>query len=180
MSGVDTTALEALRRRSGIAVSRDGELTYLGRPVANDRVVELFHRGLDVRADGEVTLSVGRFWCYPEVAGVARFVCRIRATEAGGVATLASGHELPLAGSAIGYGPDDRFYVWLEGLVGPAIVLREAHQVLVGLMADDPDDAVAAVGTLGEIPRPGELRPGNLAVSQGFRPRAGRAANDGA
>lgn len=180
MSELGPEALEALRRRSGVALTADGELLYLGRPIANERVVELFNRGLDVREDGEVTLTVGRFWCYPDVAGVARFVRRIRPDPDGGVATLASGHELPLAGSAIGYGPDDRFYVWFEGVRGPARVLREAHQALIGLVADDPDEGAGGPGMLLEIPGAAAPRPGNLATSTGFRRRSGPVARDGA
>jgi len=180
VSELGAEALEALRRRSGIAVSEDGVFLYLGQPIANERVVALFHRGLDVREDGAVTLTVGRSWCYPEVAGVARFVRRIRADAAGGTGTLASGQELALAGATIGHAPDGRFYLWVDGMRGPARVLRDAHQALVGLLADDPDEAVTIPGELAAIPGPADPRPGNLAVMQGLRPRAGATRVDGA
>ncbi len=141
-------ALEARRRQSGIAVTSDGVLTYGGRPIENDRVVALFYQGLDVRADGEVTLTVGRFWCYPEVAGVARFVRRISPDDDGGRAVLADGREIPLAGAALGYASDGRFYLWFDDVRGPALALRDAHQAIAGLVADDPNAVGLAIGEL--------------------------------
>ncbi|MFO0748710.1 MAG: hypothetical protein U1F43_24060 [Myxococcota bacterium] len=152
--------LELLRRQSGVALGRDGVFTYRGRPVENERVQELFHAGIDVRDDGQVTLTVGRFMAYPDVEGVARFVRRVAWDAAGGgSATLVGGREARFDRGAIAYGPDDRFYVWLDGLRGPAVLLREAHQVLAGRIADDPEGLGRALGWLPAIPGPASPRP---------------------
>lgn len=144
--------LEELRRRSGVRLGSDGAFTYRGRPVENERVQELFHRGIDVRADGQVTLTVGRFMAYPEVEGVARFVRRVSWGDGAGRAELVGGHGVGLGAAVIAYAPDDRFYIWFDGLRGPACALRDAHQALAGRIAEDPDGVGGEVLVLTEIP----------------------------
>lgn len=77
--------LEALRRDSRIGLDAEGRFSYRGRPLENERVEALFHRGLSVRADGEVILRVGAQWCYVQVQDVPFFVDALRGASAGSV-----------------------------------------------------------------------------------------------
>jgi hypothetical protein len=133
-------------------------------------------------------------WAYITSAGPVFFV---RAAHGLGTTApsvrLLGGRELPLASSAsaaeqavAGWGPDERLYLWLEGLGGPAICLREAHQALVARLEEragglvlvcGPDDAASpkagatavsghaaddltiAVARLEAIPAPNAERP---------------------
>ena len=121
---IPADALEAIRRNSGIGLTADGTWTLQGRPVANARVQALFHRGLGVRADGEVVLSVGARWCYVACAGVARFVVAVRFGDAGLVARFEGGTVRTAPAPIIGYAPDDRLYLWLAPDDPPALLLR--------------------------------------------------------
>ena len=132
--------LEALRRNSGLALDAEGRWRYASGFVENERVSEMFHRGVAVRRDGEVTLSVGKMWAYVKCEGPAFFVRAVRKAGAdgdkvvGAVVELAGGREVALAGATFGWGPDERLYVWLHGVDGPALLLRSAHQgLLAGL-----------------------------------------------
>lgn len=165
---MDPLALEALRHQSGVSLGDDGVFSYRGRSVENDRVQALFHRGIDVREDGKVTLTVGRFMAYPEVVGVARFVRTLAwQADGSGHATLAGGREIELAGVTIGYASDDRFYLWFPGLRGPARALRDAHQALAGRVGDDPEGLGQSVCWLAAIPRPDAPAPRPAATDAG-------------
>ncbi len=137
---MDPEWLEALRRKSGLALSREGVWLYHGRPVDNPRVQAMFHRGVAVRADGEVTLSVGRMWAYVESDGPVFFVRAVAGLDSPEPTVRLLGERvLPLvpraegaAATVAGWGPDERLYLWIDGLAGPAICLREAHQALIG------------------------------------------------
>ncbi len=136
---MDEATLEALRRGAGLAVDVEGCFTMAGRPVEHPRVQRLFHAGLALRADGEVTLTVGPWWCYVAVARTAFFVEALRRREgcAGAwEAVLAGGRAVALEGAVFGYGPDDRIYLWSDGLAGPAILLRPAHMQAAAALAE--------------------------------------------
>jgi hypothetical protein len=131
-------ALERMRRNSGLSLE-GGEFRYQGAPLQNDRVAELFYRGLAVRDDGAVTLTVGRWWCYVASEGPAFVVERFgRGDDGARVARLRGGVALGLGGGALAYvQPQDRFVLWLRGLGGPALLERAAHEVaLTALMRD--------------------------------------------
>lgn len=170
--------LEALRRNSGLALSRDGVWTWGGRQVENPRVQDLFHQGVRVRDDGEVTLSVGRMWAYVESEGPIYFIRAVHSLGSSGASCrLLGGRVLPLLSgvegrppTAAGWGPDERLYLWLAGLDGPAICLREAHQILSSRIVEledrpalalgDPSrDRPIAITTLAAIPSAGAQRP---------------------
>lgn len=155
---LDPEALERLRHDSGVAITKDGVPTYRGRPIENDRVVELFMRGLDVRDDGKVTLTVGRYVAYPEIEGVARFVRRLLDHDGRLAAALSDGRILYMDDGWVGYAPDDHFYVWFVDVRGPAVLLRDAHQALAGRMADQ-EAAAVEVGLLAAIPLAASPRP---------------------
>ncbi len=151
--------LDALRRNSGIGLAPDGGFTLHGAPVANPRVQALFHRGLAVRPDGDVVLTVGARWCYVSCAGVARFVVSVRLTAAGLVARLEGGAVRTARHPIVGYGPDDRLYLWLTPEDPPALLLRAAHQDLLARVGDDMTIAIPAGGairvhTLTAVPGP--------------------------
>jgi hypothetical protein len=128
---MDPSQLEALRRNSGLSLTREGLFVYHGSPVENSRVQAMFHRGLRVLSSGEVTLSVGAQWAYVRCEGVARF--------AEGLEPIGSTLELRLRGDErvrcrdprIAFGPDDRVYVWEAPELPPAILTRAAHGRLV-------------------------------------------------
>ncbi len=154
---MDESSLEAMRRGAGIAIDGEGRFTSAGRLVEHPRVQKLFHAGLAIREDGEVILRVGPWWCYVTTAGVAFFVEALRRNADSGTwsAALAGGREVPVAGATLGYAPDARFYLWADGLPGPAILLRDAHMQLAGhlVTAREGDPVLGAeVVTLSEAP----------------------------
>lgn len=120
--------LEALRRNSGLALDPEGRWRYGTGFVENERVAELFHAGLAVRPDGEVTLTVGRMWAYVKCEGPALFARAVRGREV----ELLGGRTLTLTErSVLGWGPDERLYLWAGGGEAPVKVLRTPHQALV-------------------------------------------------
>lgn len=154
--------LEHLRRSSGLAIDPEGRWRYGTGFVENDRVAELFHAGVAVREDGEVTLTVGRMWAYVRCEGPARFVRAVR----DGAFELLGGAKWPLVGAVFGWGPDERLYVWTtDG--GPARVLRVPHQALIAGLEEDPEgrlvltvgDRAVPVVRLGTIPGAAAPRP---------------------
>ncbi len=62
---MDPDALALLRRHSGLRIDRSGRWWFRERPVENDRVNTLFHRGLEATDEGLV-LRVGEQWAYVE------------------------------------------------------------------------------------------------------------------
>ena len=164
----DPEWLEALRRNSGLSLTRDGVWMYGGQPVENPRVQAMFHRGVAVRDDGEATLSVGRMWAYVKTEGPAFFVRAVRGIAEGApVAALLGEREVPLERVKVaGWGPDDRLYLWFLRLDGKraiataAVCLREAHQTLcerieedgAGYVLDLGGDRRTALVMLGAIP----------------------------
>ncbi|MBT9561080.1 MAG: hypothetical protein IV100_33965 [Myxococcales bacterium] len=85
-------ALAALREKSGLRIDADGHFWLRGKPVENERVEWLFHRGL--RWDGHrVSLHVGEQWAYVErIDDVAWFVERVL----GGALLLRQDERVPL------------------------------------------------------------------------------------
>jgi hypothetical protein len=199
---VEPEWLEALRRNSGLALDAEGRWRYAAGFVENERVSEMFHQGVAVRPDGEVTLTVGKMWAYVKCEGPAFFVRAVKKAGADGdaagplgaqypqhpqhavdpqhpqhpqqrVVELAGGREIALAGATFGWGPDERLYVWLQGVDGPALLLRTPHQgLLAGLeektggglrliAAGESFDVVRIPERPGPAaPRPGSSRPG--------------------
>lgn len=163
--------LEALRRNSGLSLTRDGVWMYGALPVESPRVQAMFHQGVAVRDDGEVTLSVGRMWAYVKTDGPAFFVRAVIGLDGRPAAMrLLGDREAPLASASIaGWGPDDRLYLWLSGLAPrevPAVCLREAHQVLAAHVEERERGHVLALGDLtlplvmlAEIPAAAAARP---------------------
>ena len=154
---LEPEALEILRRNSGIGLTADGVFTYEGRPLENPRVQALFHRGLAVREDGEVTLTVGHMWAYVAADGVASFVRTLREDGDAARAELLTGEARDAREMTLAYAAsDDRFYAWFAGGPGPARLLWEAHQVLAGRVADGPSvqlgGATLPVTTLAHAP----------------------------
>lgn len=136
---MDPEVLEALRRKSHIHLDADGRFHWGTQLVPNPRVQALFHRGLELRADGEVVLQVGRMWCYVTAAGLVRFVDGFSLTDGALVARLRDGthHSAPRLAVAAGDGGSWRFYVWPDD-GGPALVARSAHGQLAGWLEPDP------------------------------------------
>lgn len=133
--------LEALRRSAGVGLDGEGDFTYAGGPVAHPRVQRLFHQGVSVRSDGEATLTVGRWWCYLNTTGPAFFVEAFRHDDDGRLgAVLRGGRRVGTEGGILGYaGDDDRLYLWVPELGGPAKLLRDAHQLVMQLISALPD-----------------------------------------
>lgn len=168
--------LEALRRNSGIGLTLEGRFTLHGQPLPNPRVEDLFHRGIAVRGD-DVVLTVGARWCYVACEGVARFVHGMRFTATALVVRLSAGEEREVAEPILGYGPDDRFYLWTSAAEPPAILLRSAHQELLSRI----DDAMRVATPWGPpIPVwPLDAVPGAATPPPAARPGAGDALDGG-
>ncbi len=139
---MDPAVLEALRRDSGLRLDREGVFHFHGRPVANERVQDLFHRGLAVRADGAVTLTVGPQWAYVECDSVARFIDGLRVTGGALEASLRDGAVVRASAPRVGVGPDERVYLWAGPTDIPAVLTRGAHHRLVELLEEDPATGV--------------------------------------
>ena len=158
---MDPERLEALRRNSGLALTKEGVWTWGTGFVENPRVQAMFHAGVAVREDGEVILSVGGMWAYIKVEVTAFFVRNV--TD--GIVYLCGGRELPVAALKVaGWGPDERLYLWLEGLSGPALCQRDIHQRLVDHISDDGaaltlGDRRVPLVALATIPGPNGLAP---------------------
>lgn len=149
---MDPEQLERLRRASQLAVTKEGDWTWGGNPVESSRVQELFHSGVAVREDGETVVAVGRMWAYFEAPVTAFFVRSVRAD--GRAVRLRGGRELALDAAVVaGWGPDDRLYLWLPGLGGPAICLRDAHQALAARLVER-GDRMELEGVGGDPPLP--------------------------
>lgn len=163
---MDPELLDALRRNSGLRLDRDGDFFFHDRPVENSRVQGLFHRHLEVRADGDVTLTVGTQWAYVACETVARFI-EAMALEAGALKVrLRHGEEVSASAPRLGFAPDGRCYVWLSDDGPPAVLTRPAHQSLASLLVERGDtlalplaDADAVVETLDSAPTPGATWP---------------------
>jgi len=163
--------LEALRRNSGLSLTREGVWMFGTQPVESPRVQAMFHEGVAVRDDGEVTLSVGRMWAYVKTDGPAFFVRAVGGLDGGAPAMrLLGAREVPLTSASIaGWGPDDRLYLWLSGLARgevPAVCLREAHQALAAHIEERERGHVLVLGDrtlplvmLAEIPAASSPRP---------------------
>ena len=124
---MDPELLEALRRDSGLRVDRDGRFFFHERPVENTRVQGLFHRHLEVRADGEVTLTVGAQWAYVACETVASFVDALAVDDGQLTARLRDGRRVVTPSPRLGFAPDGRCYVWLGEGRPPAVLARAAH-----------------------------------------------------
>lgn len=160
---MDPELIEALRRGSGIGLRGDGTFTFRERPVEHPRVQALFHRGVRMRADGEVVLEVGGQWCFVACEGMARFVEAVRAERGGLVVRFAGGEELRVSAAICGYGPDDRLYLWSEEAAGPALLQRGAHQAVLAHLGEDLvarfDGAEVVVVRLARVPARDEPPP---------------------
>lgn len=149
LSPMDPAWLEALRRNSGLRLTVEGDFLFQEGPVPNSRVQELFHRGLSLRDDGEVILTVGEQWAYVQCDGVARFVDGLRVTDDVLRVQWRGDGEGACADPALGYGPDARFYLWEADGAWPAILSRRAHQQLAELLREDGSGApVLQLGSL--------------------------------
>ena len=133
---MNSEALDYLRRHSGLSLSEEGVFFFHGQVVPNPRVQALFHSGLEVRPDGDVTLTVGSQWAYVSCAGVARFIDSVGVTAEGLVISL-RGHERAVSANPfLGISPDERFYFWEAKKGPPAVFTRSAHQQLAGLLSN--------------------------------------------
>ena len=82
-------------------------------------------------------------------------------------ARLLGDRELALGADTIAaWGPDERLYLWIAGLDGPAICLREAHQALSARIVGEAEprlelgrDRSLALVMLAAIPAPDAPRP---------------------
>ena len=165
-SDVDPEILETLRRNSGLSLSIDGVFYFQGDVVPNPRVQDLFHRGLSVRDDGDVTLKVGEIWAYVKAAGVARFITALKPGAAGLVLRWRDLSEGGAEQPFIGIASDDRFYLWENQAAKPAILLRSAHQALAECLEEGEGGPGLAlpqgrviIAELHEVPGPSTDRP---------------------
>lgn len=142
---MDAETLDWLRRNSGLRIDAEGLFLYHDQPVDNVRVHQLFHRGVEVRGDGAVTLTVGSMWCYVEVDKVARFVDGLEVEEELLVARIRGAGRVACPDPRLGFAPDGRFYLWDEPEAFPAILTRAAHPRMVELIRGEHEDATPHV-----------------------------------
>lgn len=156
--------LEMLRRHSGLSLTRDGLFVYHGGAVEHPRVQAMFHRGLRVLPNGDVTLSVGKQWAYVRCEGVARFAEGLAAIGAELELRLRGGERVRCRDPHIAFGPDDRVYVWDAPEAPPAILTRAAHGRLTERVQFDEDGAPTyrdghvrlPIETLARVPGPSD------------------------
>ena len=133
---MNSEALDFLRRHSGLSLSVDGIFSFHGQVVPNARVQVLFHEGLEVRSDGDVTLTVGSQWAFVACAGVARFVDSIGVAGGELFASVKGRKRARCSEPVLACGPDERFYLWTAPPEPPAVLLRSAHQQLAGMLQE--------------------------------------------
>jgi hypothetical protein len=139
---MDRDDLDMLRRRSGLELTEDGQFLFHSQPVAHPRVQKLFHRGVEVRGDGQVVLRVGPQWCYLACRGVARFVTALSVKGDGLLVRVADGRSELVKSPRLAVDPGERFYLWVGNPPGPARLLRDAHQALAGLLESGEGSAL--------------------------------------
>ena len=64
-------------------MSVDGVFLHHGSPVENEKVQELFSRGVSIREDGRVILAVGPQWCYVAVEDTPYIILGVSAATEG-------------------------------------------------------------------------------------------------
>ena len=69
--------LDAIRRNSRIQLDREGRFHHAGEAVEHPGVHRALCRGLSVRPDGEVIISIGTQWCYVAIDETAQFVTSV-------------------------------------------------------------------------------------------------------
>lgn len=117
-----------------------------GAPLENPRVRRMFHAGLAVRADGEVTLTVGRQWAYVRCEGVARFADALSVAE-GRLTLRLRGEALVVCRApAVAFGPDGRVCVWPAPEEPPVQLGRAAHAQLAELLVDTAQGPALPLG----------------------------------
>mgnify|MGYP001060598566 CR=1 FL=1 len=134
--------LEALRRNSGLRLDSEGRFFFHERLVENERVQALFHRSLEVRSNGEVTLKVGEQWAYVDCTSVAHFVESIRRDAEHLVVRYRHKEGETPVDPRLAFGPDGRCYLWSSIDGPPAILGRAAHGALVTLLAEKEGQVV--------------------------------------
>ena len=123
---MDTETVDYLRRNSGLRLTREGVFIFHGDVVPNPRVQTLFHSGLDIETEGDVTLTVGEQWAYVECDGVARFIDWFDMSGDALHVLLKGGARSRCTEPHLGYGPDERFYLWQDPEAFPAVAARKA------------------------------------------------------
>ena len=158
---MDPELLEALRRNSGLRLDSEGRFFFHDRPVENQRVQALFHRHLEVRDDGDVTLTVGTQWAYVDCETVAYFVDAMKWSEAGLEVRFRHQERAVVVEPWLGFDPAGRCYLWATPNARPAILVRSAHQMLASLLEERDGTMVLplsgaprAVATLVKSPHP--------------------------
>lgn len=177
--------LDAMRRQSGLRIDRDGTWWFRGEPMQNQRVVELFERGLRVDDAGEVQLHVGDQWCYVDVDETAYVVRRARdegkGEDAAVILVLNDHTEEPLDPSTLMVLGDEELYCRVDGGRCPARFLRDAYHHVAHWLAPGPDGGyvVRAGGREYPVERldapPGPLWPGPLGDESSGNDREGGA-----
>lgn len=125
---MDDAQLNALRRNSGLRLTKGGQFFFHDRPVENTRVQTLFHGGLDVRPNGDVTLTVGQQWAFVECESVARFVHQLAPVDRALRLRLLDGHEVVTSKLCLGFVPSGAAFIWFEEPSHPpAQLLFGAH-----------------------------------------------------
>ena len=147
---MDPELLEALRRNSGLRLDSEGRFFFHERPVENQRVQALFHRHLEVRDDGDVTLTVGSQWAYVVCETVAYFVDSMKWNEAGLEVRFRHQEGAVVIEPWLGFDPVGRCYLWTTATARPAILVRSAHQMLASLLEERDGTMV--------LPLPGAAR----------------------
>ena len=129
-------ALEFIRRNSGLTLDAQGRFHSAGVRVANDRVNALFHRNLDIRENGDVTLTLGEVWAYVNTETVARFVTALHRNEDLLIISFVDGRSVEAEDPRICAGPDNRLYLWETPDAYPSVLLRSAHSALAELLEE--------------------------------------------
>jgi len=142
--------LEMLRRNSGLGLNRDGQWHIRGEAITHERILDTLNRGLDVRDDGEVIVSVGDQWAYVEFEDTAFVVRNILPTPSadGGPPgkielILNAGFREDLDPATLSRVGIDSLYCEVKGGRARARFLRSAyHNLLPYLMERDGGYAV--------------------------------------
>ena len=139
----EAEALELLRRQSGLRLDRDAVWWLRDQRVPNERVCELFHRGLRVDAVGEVRLTVGEQWAYVDAEETVWFVRRVREETDGQMTlVLSDGAEEALDPAGLSLFGDQDLYVRVKDGRSSARLLRTAYHHLVHHLDVNPSGEI--------------------------------------
>ena len=133
--------LESIRRSLDLRLDAEGCWWHDGRAFEHDRIIEAFHRGIDVHPDsGEPIVRIGDRWCY-FTAELTPFVVRRLQVIEGIPTVLLNTGERHVVGTEDLSCKDERIYVHID-TKRVAVLDRRCQLGLSSLLSPDEEGLV--------------------------------------